>query len=142
MAKDLNQCNFIGRMGKDPETKYMPSGESVVSFSIGCGDDYKDKSGNKVERTNWVRVVAFGKLGEIIAQYCKKGSKVFVSGKYVEQKWKDKNDQDRYTTQIVASEIQMLDGKPSGQSSPSQHPAASAPNASSGAPDFDDDIPF
>ena len=79
MSKDLNSCNFIGRLGRDPEVKYANSGAAIVNFSIACGDDYKDKSGQKVEQTNWINVVAFGKLAEIIGQWVKKGSQVYIS---------------------------------------------------------------
>ena len=112
MSKDVNKCLFIGRLGKDPEQKAMPNGNAVVNFSIACSDDYKDKnSGQTVEQTNWINVVAFGKLAEIIGQYCNKGSKVYVEGKQVTRKWQDQSGADRYTTEIVASEMQMLDSR-------------------------------
>lgn len=112
MSKDLNQCNFIGRLGRDPEIKYLPDGKAVANFSIACGDDYKAKDGQKVEQTNWVNIVAFGRLAEIIGEYCSKGSRVFVSGKQVTRKWQHKSTgEDRYTTEIVASEMQLLDSR-------------------------------
>jgi single-strand DNA-binding protein len=134
MSKDLNQCNFIGRLGKDPEVKHMPNGNAVVNFSIACGDDYK-KDGQKVEQTNWINVVAFGKLAEIIGEYLKKGSRVFISGKLTVRKWQDKEGNDRYTTEIVASEMQMLDSR-----SGSQAPASQS--AQVAGEDFNDSIPF
>ena len=126
MSKDLNQCNFIGRLGRDPEAKAMPSGDSVANFSIACGDDYKDKkSGQKVEQANWVNIVVFGRLAEIVGQHLKKGSRVYVSGKQVTRKWQDKNTgADRYTTEIVANEMQMLDSRvDGGEPRPQQTPA-------------------
>ena len=88
MSKDLNQCNFIGRLGKAPELKYLPDGGAVVNISIACGDDYKDKnSGSKMEQTNWINVVAFRRLAEIIGEYCHKGSRIFITGKQITRKW-------------------------------------------------------
>lgn len=146
MSKDLNQCNFIGRLGAEPEMKAMPNGDAVCNFTIAVGDDYKDKSGARVESTEWVRVVAFRRLAEVIGQYCKKGSKVFVSGKMKTRQWEQEGVK-RYSTEIVANELQMLDGK---DSAPASHPQDSAarvqPSLSAPAPatldNFDDDIPF
>ena len=115
MANDLNQCNFIGRLGKDPETRYLPNGDAVTNISIAVGESWKDKQGQKQERTEWVRVVAFRKLGEIMGQYLQKGSKVFVSGKFKTRKWTDNGNIERYSTEIVADNMQMLDGKQEGQ---------------------------
>jgi single-strand DNA-binding protein len=140
MAKDLNQCNFIGRLGKDVEVKYTPSGSAVVNFSIACSDDYKDKSGQKVEQTNWINVVAFGKLAEIIGQYLAKGSQVHISGKQVTRKWQDKDGHDRYTTEIVANEMQMLGGRSgadNGQGT-QQQPQQGTPSPHGNFDDFDD----
>ena len=141
MSKDLNQCNFIGRLGRDVELKYTASGSAVAKFSIACGDDYKDKQGQKVEQTNWVNVVIFGKLAEICGQYLGKGSQVYISGKQVTRKWQDKSGSDRYSTEINANEMQMIGGnggrtaKPQGDASPQQKPPVPTE-------DFDDDIPF
>jgi single-strand DNA-binding protein len=115
MSKDLNQCNFIGRIGKDIDLKYMPNGNAVANFSIACGDDYKDKNGQKVEQTNWINIVLFGKRAEVLSQYCGKGSRIFVTGKQTTRKWQDQSGADRYTTEVVASDFQMLDGKSDGQ---------------------------
>lgn len=145
MNRDLNQCNFIGRLGRDPDIRYNPNGKAMTTISIACGDDYKDKnSGEKVERTNWVRVVAFGRLAEIIGEYCHKGSRIFVSGKQVTRQWKDKEENDRYTTEIIANEMQMLDSKGGNQQSEQQNAAQSGEqqNAPQGGDDFDDKIPF
>ena len=167
MSKDLNLCQFIGRLGKDPEIRYMPNGNAVANFSIACGDDYKDKNtGQKVEQTNWINVVIFGKLAEIVQQYVHKGSKIYISGKHVTRKWQDQSGQDRYTTEIVAGDMQMLDGKPEGsssgqndqqynqapqqqqrpqQSAPQQRPQQRQQAPQQQAPNFDyfdDDVPF
>lgn len=150
MSKDLNQCNFIGRLGRDPDIKYTPAGKAVANISIACGDDYKDKnSGEKVERTNWIRVVAFGRLGEIVGQYCVKGSRIFISGKQVTRKWQDQDGQDRYITEIVANEMQMLDSRSGGQDG-GQGYQSQGSSTGQQAPepepvpmgDFDDSIPF
>jgi single-strand DNA-binding protein len=148
MSKDLNDCKFIGRLGQDIELKTMPFGQSVVNFSLACNDDYKDKqTGQKVEKVNWVDFVAFGRLAEILAEYTQKGSQVFVSGKWSKRKWQDQNGQDRYTTEIVANEMQMLGGRAGGEgyvpnagaAAPPQQPAPAAPPSMES---FDDDIPF
>ena len=145
MSKDLNQCNFIGRLGKDPDIKYMPNGNAVVNFSLACGDDYKDKNtGEKRERTNWINVVIFGKLAEIVGEYCEKGSKVFVSGKQTTRKWQDQTGADRYSTEIVASDLQMLDSPTAGaqQNKPAQSQHDSDKANGYQPDDFDDDIPW
>lgn len=108
----LNQCNFIGNLGKDPEIRYLPNGDAVANFSIACTETWKDKQGEKQEKTEWVRVTAFGKLAQIISQYVVKGSQVFISGKMQTRKWQNKEGQEQYTTEIVANEMKMLGGKP------------------------------
>ena len=135
MANDLNQCNFIGRLGRDPEMRSTATGDQVANFSIAVGWKSKQKEG-----TEWVNVVAFGKLAEIIGQYLTKGSRIFVSGKQRSRKWQDQNGQDRYSTEIVANELQMLDSKGSGNTG---QPAReeSAP-VSQEHYEFEDDIPF
>jgi len=150
MSRDLNQCNFIGRLGSDPELKYLPNGDAVCNISIAVGDDYKDKSGNKQEATEWVRVVAFRRLGEVISEYCRKGSKVFVSGKMKTRMWKQ-NGEKKYETEIVANDLQMLDSK-GGESHPQSDQARKQPPArenqspsdpsSGGGNPWDDDVPF
>ena len=139
MSKDLNQCNFIGRLGADPESRALPSGDAVCNFRIACGWKTKDKEG-----TEWVPAVAFGKLGEICERYLKKGSRVFISGSFRTRKWQGQDGQDRYSTEIIVSDMQMLDSKPSGDQSPAQGGyQQSAPGASTApAKGFDDDIPF
>lgn len=111
MANDLNQCTFIGRLGRDPETRAMPSGDSVTNITIAVGKQWKDKQGNKQEQTAWVPVVFFGKLAEIVAQYAKKGGRVMVSGEFRTRKYQAQDGSDRYATEIVADKFQLLDGK-------------------------------
>lgn len=114
MANDHNNCSFIGRLGKDPETRYMPSGDALTSFSIAVGSQWKDKSGEKQESTEWVNITVFGKLAEICGEYLKKGSQVFVSGRMKTDKYDDKDGITRYSTKIVAERMQMLGGKSDG----------------------------
>lgn len=144
MGKSLNQCNFIGNLGQDPEVKQMPNGGAVANFSIAVSDDYKNKNtGEIVQQTDWVLIVVFGKLAEICGQYLNKGSKVFVSGKQKTRKWQDQNGVDRYTTEIVASEMQMLDGRNGGGSNAPVPQQQQPPQQNGGLPDdFDDDMPF
>ncbi|USE79525.1 single-stranded DNA-binding protein [Cupriavidus gilardii] len=142
MANDLNQCNFIGRLGADPESRAMPSGESVSNFRIAVGWKSKDKEG-----TEWVPVVAFGKLAEICNQYLAKGSQVFISGRFRTRKWQDKDGQDRYSTEIVAETMQMLgsrgDSEGKQQASGQQYKRARDGGAPSrGFEDMDSDTPF
>lgn len=141
MSKDLNLCQFIGRLGQDVELKYTPSGSAVANLSIACGDDYKKKdTGEKVSQTNWIRVVMFGRLAEIAGEFLRKGSQIYVSGKQVTRKWQDKDGKDQYTTEIVANEMQMLGGK--GQRSEDDSAESSHTEPATSEPGFDDDIPF
>ncbi|HBI21006.1 MAG TPA: single-stranded DNA-binding protein [Legionella sp.] len=159
MARGINKVILIGNIGGDPEVRYMPNGNAVATLSVATSESWKDKeTGNKQERTEWHRVVCFNRLGEIAGEYLRKGSKVYVEGSLRTRKWQDPQGQDKYTTEIVASDFQMLDGK--GQSSaynddPSmsqQSPAAQNTRKSTqAAPDtaaqvafeeLDDDIPF
>lgn len=135
MSNDLNQCQFIGRLGNDPETKFLPSGGAVTNISIACGWKSKDKEG-----TEWVRVVAFGKLAEIMGEYLRKGSQVYISGSMRTRKWQAQDGSDRYSTEIVADRMQMLGGKGEGkqESQPAQPQGYSQPAEK----DYDDDIPF
>ena len=147
MSKDLNQCNFIGRLGAAPELRYTPQGAAVCSFTIAVGDDYKNKDGQKVEQTEWVRIVAFNRLAEIIEEYCRKGSKVFVTGKMKTRSW-EQDGVKRYATEIVAAEFQMLDSKSHPQDSEARKQPAAEPSPYSGNPggafdNFpDEEIPF
>ncbi len=155
----VNRAILIGNLGKDPEVKFMPNGDAVCNFSIATSESWKDKNtGEKKEATEWHRVVVFRKLAEICGEYLKKGSSVYIEGKITTRKWQDKDGQDRYTTEIVASEMRMLGGKQEGGAAPEQRPAAqstasdyrkardggaSAPSGGGGAfAGMDDDIPF
>ena len=122
MANDLNRCDFIGRLGKDPESASTNNGMAVTKISIAVGESWKDKqTGQKQERPTWVPVVAFGALAEIMEKYLKKGSQVYISGKFTVRKWQDKDGQDRYTTEIVVNvggTMQMLGGRQGGGAAP------------------------
>lgn len=111
MANDLNQCNFIGRLGRDPEQRFSQDGSETSSFSIACGWKTASKEG-----TEWINVVAFGKLAQICNQYLAKGKQVYISGRYNTQKWQDRETgQDRYSTRIIADRMQMLGSRDDGQ---------------------------
>lgn len=153
----LNQCNFIGRLGNDPEVRYMPDGKAAANISIGCSEKWKDKTtGEQKERTEWVRGSAFGKLAEIMGEYLRKGSLVYISGKMQTRKWKDQSGQDRYTTEINISEMKMLGSKSDNQGQQQQYNAPqqqrapqqqqqqqqAQPQYNEPPMDFDDDIPF
>lgn len=134
----LNKCMFIGNLTKDPEMRFMPNGDAVANFSIAVNESYKDKDGNKVDKAEFVNLVAYRKLAEIIGEYIKKGSPMYIEGRLQTRKWQDKEGKDRYTTEIIAEQMQMLGGKPTGESV-SQQPKTSK---ASEQDDFDDDIPF
>ncbi|MGH1372614.1 MAG: single-stranded DNA-binding protein [Cellvibrionaceae bacterium] len=115
MARGVNKVILVGNVGQDPEMKYMPSGNAVTNISIATSESWKDKqTGQQQERTEWHRVVFFNRLGEIAGEYLRKGSKVYVEGSLRTRKWQDQSGQDRYTTEIVASEMQMLDSRNDG----------------------------
>lgn len=112
MARGVNKVILVGNCGQDPETRYTPSGTAITNVSVATSDVWKDKqSGQPQERTEWHRVVFFNRLAEIAGEYLKKGSKVYVEGRLQTRKWQDQQGQDRYTTEIVASEMQMLDSR-------------------------------
>lgn len=157
MARGINKVILVGNVGVDPDVRYMPNGNAVTTLSVATSETWKDKqTGDKQERTEWHRVVCFNRLGEIAGEYVRKGSKLYVEGSLRTRKWQDQQGQDRYTTEIVATDIQMLDSKGSGSSSydemPSppmhqqQQPAARKPQSAQPAQDpfdgLDDDIPF
>jgi single-strand DNA-binding protein len=160
MARGINKVILIGNLGKDPEIRYMPSGGAVANLAIATSESWKDKNtGEMQERTEWHRVVCFGRLGEIAGEYLRKGSKVYIEGRLQTRKWQGQDGQDRYTTEIVANDMQMLDTRGGGGSSEyagtgastaaraPQPPAAGAgggASAPAGDSDggFDDDIPF
>jgi single-strand DNA-binding protein len=139
----LNKVQIIGHLGADPDQRFMPNGKAVTNIRIATSETWKDKqTGDKKEKTEWHSVVAFEKLAEIMGQYLRKGSKVYVEGKLQTRKWQDKEGKDRYTTEIVAGQMLMLDGKPQGERAPQQRQEKpSAPPADDGG-GFDDDIPF
>jgi single-strand DNA-binding protein len=143
----LNKVLLIGRLGQDPETRYLPSGEAVANISLATSERWKDKqSGEMKEQTEWHRVNFFGRLAEIVAEYLKKGALVYVEGQIRTRKWEDKEGQTRYTTEIRASEMRML-GKREGGDVPAAKPAPTTPKPSArpddGSPaSMDDDIPF
>lgn len=152
----VNKAILIGNLGKDPEVRYMPSGEAIANITLATTDTWKDKSGEKQEKTEWHRVSFFGRLAEIVGEYLKKGSPVYVEGRIQTRKWQDKEGQDRYTTEIVADRMQMLGSKSSGSGSfevvenkpaaassgNAAAPAKAAPAAKGSFDNFDDDIPF
>lgn len=150
MARGVNKVILVGNLGRDPETRYMPSGSAVTNLRIATTESWKDKqSGEQQERTEWHAVAMFGRLAEIAAEYLRKGSQVYIEGKLRTRKWQDKQTgQDRYTTEIVADEMQMLGSKSAGAaaSAPARQPAAVNDLEDAGPPrggaDFDDDIPF
>lgn len=152
MARGINKVILVGNLGADPETRYMPSGKPVTNIRIATSEGWTDKqSGDKQERTEWHSVVMFEKLAEIAAEYLRKGSQVYIEGSLRTRKWQDKEGKDRYTTEIVAREMQMLGGRggggggEGGERRPSSSSSASSSNSAPPAADtgeFDDDIPF
>ena len=150
MARGINKVILVGNLGADPETRYMPSGKPVTNIRIATSEGWTDKqSGDKQERTEWHSVVLFEKLAEISAEYLRKGSQVYIEGSLRTRKWQDKEGIDRYTTEIVAREMQMLGGRGGGEGGERRAPvAASGASSPSSAPppaeagEFDDDIPF
>ncbi len=144
MARGVNKVIVVGNLGQDPETRYMPSGSAVTNVRIATNESWKDKqTGEQKDRTEWHSVAMFGRLAEIAAEYLRKGSQVYIEGKLRTRKWQDKDGNDRYTTEIIADEMQML-GSRSGGGAPamSDSPPASAPPPQASGDDFDDDIPF
>lgn len=147
-TNDLNYCSFIGRLGKDPETRYLPAGDAVTNFSIAVGESWKNKeTGEITESVEWVRCTAWRQLGEICGEYLKKGTQVFVSGKLKTRKWQDKEGNDRYSTEVIIDKMQMLGSKPKADDAPAEEkpPATKskpAPKGSGTFADMDDDIPF
>jgi len=148
MARGINKVILIGNLGADPEVRYMPSGDAAATLRIATSETWKDKqTGENQERTEWHSVVMFKRLAEIAGEYLRKGSKVYIEGSLRTRKWQDKNGQDRYTTEIVGAEMQMLDsrgaGAPSGSKSESASGSASTRQSEApAATDLDDDIPF
>lgn len=164
MARGVNKVILIGNLGQDPETRYTPNGNAVVNLNMATDESYKDRqTGQLVPKTEWHRIVMFGKIAEVAGQYLHKGSKVYIEGKLQTRKWQGKDGQDRYTTEVVVDingQMQMLDSRGGGdgasQGAPAGRPQQSTPapaqnqqpeqpsKASMPEPidDFDDDIPF
>ena len=148
----VNKWIGIGNLGKDPDMRYTASGDAICNFSIACSESWKDKAtGEKKEQTEWVRISFFGKLAEICGQYLKKGSQVYIEGRIKTRKWQDKDGQERYTTEVEATEMKMLgrregQGEPVSRDDPFAPATAGGSNASRRPPanvaDLDDDIPF
>ena len=143
MARGVNKVILIGNLGADPEVKYMPNGNAVANVTVATTESWKDKqSGEQKDKTEWHRVVFFRRLAEIAGEYLKKGSQIYIEGKLQTRKWQDKNGNDRYTTEIIANEMQMLGGRGGGSSDFAPTSSAAAPAASAVTEEFDDDIPF
>ena len=159
MARGVNKVILVGNLGADPETRTMPSGGTVANIRIATSESWKDKqSGEQKERTEWHTVVMFGRLGEIAAEYLRKGSQVYIEGSLRTRKWQDKDGRDRYNTEVVAAEMQMLGGRGGGGGSAggsgggatgnyearerSPAPEGVPAGAGASAEEFDDDIPF
>ena len=154
--KSVNKVILIGNLGKDPEVKYTPQGTPVAKITLATNERFKGKDGQWQERTEWHNVALFGRLGEIAAEYLRKGSQVYIEGRLRTRKWQDKEGRDRYTTEIVANEMQMLGGRGgergggagggvggASDSGPrAEHAEAAAGGAGAQRDEFDDDIPF
>ena len=150
-SRGVNKVILVGNLGNDPDVRYMPNGNAVANISLATSDSWKDKNtGEQQERTEWHRVVFFNRLAEIVEQYVKKGSKLYVEGRLQTRSW-EQDGVKRYTTEIVASEMQMLDsrggagadfGQPAQSAPPQQQPAAQAAAPAQNFDNFDDDIPF
>ncbi len=147
----VNKVILVGRLGKDPETRYMTNGEAVTNVTLATSENWKDKNGEKQEKTEWHNLVFYRRLAEIAGEYLKKGAQIYIEGKLQTRKWQDKEGKDRYTTEIIVNEMQMLGSKSGGSGSfevverpaPSAGASKPAPAAKSGGFDnFDDDIPF
>jgi len=133
----INKVILIGNLGKDPETRYMPSGKAATNFSIATSERFKDReTGEPQERTEWHRVATFDRLAEIAAEYLKKGSKVYVEGRLRTRKWQDKEGKDRYSTEIIADQMQMLDSRGMGGASAGSSAAGSGAGANDDSGDF------
>jgi single-strand DNA-binding protein len=151
MARGLNKVILIGNLGADPETRAMPSGLTVANLRVATSENWRDKqSGEQQERTEWHRVALFGRLGEVAAEYLRKGSQVYIEGSLRTRKWQDKQGNDRYSTEIIGNEMLMLGGRGGGAAQgpgvaaaeAREHPPETADTGSRGGTDFDDDIPF
>jgi len=139
----INKAILIGRLGSDPEVRYTPNGAAVANFSIATSEEWKDKdTGEKKERTEWHRIVAWRKLGELCGEYLSKGRQVYIEGRIQTRSWDDQNGNKKYTTEIIATDVQFLGGRDSGDTSrPQGPPVPEYPGTPASGPD-DDDIPF
>jgi len=142
MANGLNKAILIGNLGRDPEVRYTPSGVAVANFTIATSENWTSKEGQKETRTEWHRIVAFGKLAEICGEYLSKGRQVYIEGRIQTREWEDKEGIKRYTTEIVANQMLMLGGRDTAESGRSQGPPTSEFPGSPGPGPEDDDIPF
>jgi single-strand DNA-binding protein len=145
MARGVNKVIIVGTLGADPDTSYAPNETAITKLSIATNESWKDKeTGEQKEKTEWHRISMFGRLAEISAEYLRKGSQVYIEGKLATNKWQDKEGNDRWTTEIIANQMQMLGGRPTGNatSSKSNENQQSPPEPPAGTDDFDDDIPF
>ncbi|MCH8866513.1 MAG: single-stranded DNA-binding protein [Proteobacteria bacterium] len=148
MARGINKVILIGNLGGDPETRYMPNGSAVTNITVATNESWKDKqTGEQKDRTEWHKVAMFNRLAEVAAEYLRKGSQVYIEGKLRTRKWQDRDGNDRYTTEIIADEMQMLGGRSGGSAPMGADPSPSADSPVSeppkqGSDDFDDDIPF
>ncbi|MGH8237566.1 MAG: single-stranded DNA-binding protein [Steroidobacteraceae bacterium] len=159
MARGVNKVILVGNLGADPDTRYMPSGKAVTNIRVATSESWKDKqTGDMQERTEWHSIVMYDKLGEIAAEYLRKGSQVYIEGKIRTRKWQDKEGKDRYTTEVIADQMQMLGGRGGGgapsepreprsssRPTPATEDRSAAPVADEGGRgggEFDDDIPF
>ena len=148
MSRGINKVIIVGNLGADPETRYMPSGSAVTNLSVATSEQWKDKqTGEQKERTEWHKVAMFNRLAEIAAEYLRKGSQVYIEGKLRTRKWQDRDGNDRWTTEVIADEMQMLGGRGGGGSAPMSSDSGPGGGSSGGPPksppdDFEDDIPF
>jgi len=147
MARGINKVILIGNLGSDPDVRYTPGGAAVANLNVATTESWKDKNtGQRQDKTEWHRVVCFGRLGEIAGEYLKKGSKVYLEGKLQTRKWQNKQGQDQYTTEIVANDLQMLDSRggdfAGGQANQQYDEPVAQPVGAGDFSDFDDDIPF
>jgi len=136
----VNKAILIGRLGKDPEVRYTPDGTMVTNFNLATDEQWKDKNGEKVQKTEWHRIVTFGKLAEICGNYLVKGKLIFVEGRIQTRSWEDKDGIKRFTTEIIASNMQMLDSKAQSKAGDSSFEASSVSSNNAGTPT--DDVPF
>ncbi len=149
MARGINKVILVGHLGADPESRAMPSGRSVTNLRLATSESWKDKqSGEQKERTEWHSIVLYDRLGEVASEYLRKGSQVYIEGRLQTRKWQDKEGKDRYTTEIIANDMQMLGGRAGagggsgGSYEPRERSSAAEPVAASAVPELDDDVPF